>query len=113
MKDSMKLQFPAKSSCEAFARVAVAAFGKSCLLTLIYISKLWSINMFFRHIHSESKLLLFHSKVIQIFFYGSTRRYNKISFTLNHKFSPKMTITRYTYKLIYSITSNSFNQTLY
>ena len=26
MKDKMKLEFPAKSSCEAFARVAVAAF---------------------------------------------------------------------------------------
>ncbi len=26
MKDIMKLQFPAKSSCESFARVAVAAF---------------------------------------------------------------------------------------
>lgn len=40
MKDKMKLEFPAKSSCEAFARVAVAAFVSRCDPTLAEINEI-------------------------------------------------------------------------
>ena len=40
MKDKMKLEFPAKSSCESFARVAVAAFVARCDPTLAEINEI-------------------------------------------------------------------------
>lgn len=40
MKDTMKLQFPAKSSCESFARVAVAAFVSRIDPTLAEINEI-------------------------------------------------------------------------
>ena len=40
MKDKMKLEFPAKSSCEAFARVAVAAFVARCDPSLAEINEI-------------------------------------------------------------------------
>ena len=40
MKDIMKLQFPAKSSCESFARVAVSAFIAKCDPTLAEINEI-------------------------------------------------------------------------
>ncbi|MBR6523907.1 MAG: anti-sigma F factor [Clostridia bacterium] len=40
MKDTMKLQFPAKSSCESFARVTVAAFVSRIDPTLAEINEI-------------------------------------------------------------------------
>ena len=40
MNDVMKLQFPAKSSCESFARVAVSAFVSRCDPTLSEINEI-------------------------------------------------------------------------
>ena len=40
MNDVMKLQFPAKSSCESFARVAVSAFISRCDPTIAEINEI-------------------------------------------------------------------------
>lgn len=40
MRDVMKMQFPAKSSCESFARVAVAAFVSRCDPTIAEINEI-------------------------------------------------------------------------
>lgn len=40
MNDIMKLQFPAKSSCESFARVAVSAFISRCDPTIAEINEI-------------------------------------------------------------------------